>query len=207
LEEVSLLESFANFHEKEEPLEEVNHSDSFVHFDDNSTYHVPDKSPEDKIFDFSVEPIDYVDFIRIDAILSNYSNQNCDEIYMVEKVSLSKIERVFVSFLGILIACGKSKTREKHDNSTQERGVWSLSGSSIGCESCFIKWRSQVRIPPPLTLVWTCKKKKTKGCVGTSRQQSRYSDDEEHHTYYEVLSSFDLEEGRVERVDRASEGP
>jgi hypothetical protein len=47
--------------------------------------------------------------LMIDAILSNYSNQNCDEIYMVEKDFLSKIERVFVSSLGILIACGKSK--------------------------------------------------------------------------------------------------
>jgi hypothetical protein len=124
LEEVSLLESFAIFHEEEEPLEEVNLSDSFALFDDNSTYHVPDKSLEDKVFDFSVEPIDYVDFIGIDAILSNYSNQNCDEIYMVENVFLSKIERVFVSSLEILIACGKSKAREKHDKSTQQRGVW-----------------------------------------------------------------------------------
>jgi hypothetical protein len=40
LEEISLLESFAIFHE-----EEVNISDSFALFDDNSTYHVPDKSP------------------------------------------------------------------------------------------------------------------------------------------------------------------
>jgi hypothetical protein len=118
LEEISLLESFAIFHE-----EEVNLSNSFALFDDNSTYHVPDKSPEDKIFNFSVEPIDYVDFIGIDAILSNYSSQNCDEIYMVEKALLSKIERVFVSSLGILMACGKSKAREKHDKFTQKRGV------------------------------------------------------------------------------------
>jgi hypothetical protein len=104
LEEVSLSESFAIFHE-----EELNLSDSFALFDDNSTYHVPDKIPEDKVFNFNVEPIDYVDFIGIDAILSNYSSQNCDEIYMVEKAFMSKIERVFVSSLGILIACGKSK--------------------------------------------------------------------------------------------------
>jgi hypothetical protein len=63
LEEVSLSKSFAIFHE-----EEVNLSDSFALFDDNSTYHVLDKSPEDKIFNFSVEPIDYVDFVGIDAI-------------------------------------------------------------------------------------------------------------------------------------------
>ena len=80
MEEVSSSKSFAIFHEEEEPLEEVNLSDSFAVSVDNSTYHVPDKSPEDKVFDFSVEPIDYVDFIGIDAILSNYFNQNCDEI-------------------------------------------------------------------------------------------------------------------------------
>jgi hypothetical protein len=79
---------------------------------------VLDKSSEDKIFNFSVEPIDYVDFIGIDVILSNYSSQNCDEIYLVEKALLSKIERVFVSSLGILMACGKSKAQEKHDKLT-----------------------------------------------------------------------------------------
>jgi hypothetical protein len=51
--------SFAIFHGNQK----VNLSDSFALFDNNSTYHVPDKSPEDKVFDFSVEPIDYVDFI------------------------------------------------------------------------------------------------------------------------------------------------
>jgi hypothetical protein len=109
VEEVSLSESFAIFHEEKEPLEEINLSDSFTLFDDNFTYHVPNKSHEDKVFDFSVELIDYVDFIGIDAILSNYSNQNCDEIYMVEKAFLSKIERVFMSSLGILMACRKNK--------------------------------------------------------------------------------------------------
>jgi hypothetical protein len=43
---------------------------------------------------------------------------------MVEKAFLSKIEKVFVSSLGILMACGKSKAREKHNKSTQKRGVW-----------------------------------------------------------------------------------
>jgi hypothetical protein len=103
-EELNLSESFAIFHE-----EELNLSDSFALFDDNSTYHMSNKILEDKVFNFSVEPIDYVDFIRIDAILSNYSSQNCNEIYIVEKAFLSKIERVFVSSLGILMACGKSK--------------------------------------------------------------------------------------------------
>jgi hypothetical protein len=43
---------------------------------------------------------------------------------MVEKAFLSKIERDFVSCLGILMACGKSKAQEKHDKSTQKKGVW-----------------------------------------------------------------------------------
>jgi hypothetical protein len=74
------------------------------------------KSLEGKVFNFSVEPIDYVDFIGIDAILSDYSNKNSDEIHMVEKA--------FVSSLGILMACGKSKAREKHNKYTQKRGMW-----------------------------------------------------------------------------------
>jgi hypothetical protein len=87
LEDVSLSESFAFFHK-----EEVNLSNSFALFDDNSTYHVPDKSPEDKIFNFGVKPIDWVDFIGINAILSNSSNQLGDEI------------------------CMTGERREKHDN-------------------------------------------------------------------------------------------
>jgi hypothetical protein len=54
------------------------------------------RSVEAKVFNFSVEPIDYVDFIGIDSILSDYSSKNCDEIHMVEKAFLSKIEMVFV---------------------------------------------------------------------------------------------------------------
>jgi hypothetical protein len=42
-----------------------------------------DKSPEDKAFDLSVAPINYVDFIGVDAVLSNSSNQIGDEICMV----------------------------------------------------------------------------------------------------------------------------
>jgi hypothetical protein len=124
VDEVNLSESIKIFHEEEEPLEEVNLSDSFALFDDNSTYHVTVKCLEGKVFNFNVEPIDYVDFIGIDAILSDYSSKICDEIHMVEKVFLSKIEKVFVSSLEILMACGKSKAREKNNKSTQKRGVW-----------------------------------------------------------------------------------
>jgi hypothetical protein len=59
--------------DEEKSLEKVNLSD---------THYVLDKSPEDKAFDLSVAPINYVDFIGVDAILSNSSNQIGDEIYM-----------------------------------------------------------------------------------------------------------------------------
>jgi hypothetical protein len=109
VDEVNLSKSIKIFHEEEEPLEKVNLSDSLALFDDNSTYHVTGKSLESKVFNFSVEPIDYVDFIGINAILLDYSGKSCDEIHMVEKTFCSKIEKVFVSSLGILMACGKSK--------------------------------------------------------------------------------------------------
>jgi hypothetical protein len=56
----------------------------------------------------------YVDFIGVDAILSNYSNQSCDEIYMVEKTFLSKSEGIVSTSLEILMACRKDKVRRKH---------------------------------------------------------------------------------------------
>jgi hypothetical protein len=47
---VNLSNSIVIFHEEEEPLKEVNLSASFANFDDNSTYHVIDKSPENKAY-------------------------------------------------------------------------------------------------------------------------------------------------------------
>jgi hypothetical protein len=41
------------------------------------------KAPKDNAFDLSVASINYVDFVRVDAILSNSSNQIGDEICMV----------------------------------------------------------------------------------------------------------------------------
>jgi hypothetical protein len=100
VEEVSLSEIIALFHE-EEPLEEVNLSDSLailygnpIHYVidktpedkvhdfsvdsdtlaiscDNYVHYVVDKSSEDKIHNFNVEIIDYVDFLGIDNILLN----------------------------------------------------------------------------------------------------------------------------------------
>jgi hypothetical protein len=60
--------------DEENSLEKVNLS---------NTHYVLDKSPEDKAFDLSVAPINYVDFIGVDAILSNSFNQIGDEICMV----------------------------------------------------------------------------------------------------------------------------
>ena len=126
LEEVSFSESFAMFHEEEEPLEEVNLLDSFAIFYDNSTYHVLYKSLEDKVFDLSVTPINYVDCIRVDAILSNSSNQICDEIYMEEGNVLSKSDGVVPSYLKIFMAYGKDKAREKHGKSIRQCEVRGL---------------------------------------------------------------------------------
>ena len=118
-------EGIAIFHEAEALLEEVNLSDSFTIFDDNSTYHVLDKSPEDKAFDLSVTPISYVDFIEVDAFLSNSSNQICDEIYMVEGNVLSKGDGIVTSYLRIFMAYGEDKALEKNDKFVVlSSGIW-----------------------------------------------------------------------------------
>jgi hypothetical protein len=50
--------------------------------------------------------------------------------------------------------------------------IGSPSDSSIGCESRLMKRRSQVRIPSPPILVWTCQKKKKKkeAMIGETRR-------------------------------------
>jgi hypothetical protein len=70
VEEVNLSESIALFHE-EEPLGEVNLSDSLAILYGNPIHYVIDKTSEDKIHDFKVEMINYVDFLGIDNILLN----------------------------------------------------------------------------------------------------------------------------------------
>jgi hypothetical protein len=111
VEEVNLSESIALFHE-EEPLEEVNLSDSLAILYDNPIHYVIDKTPEDKVRDFSVdsdslaiscdnyvhytvdksskdkicdfnvEIIDYVDFLGIDNILLNVGFCMVGKIYV-----------------------------------------------------------------------------------------------------------------------------
>jgi hypothetical protein len=71
-----------------------------------------------------VSSIHQVDFLGVDAILSKTFNQSCDEIYGVETTFLSKSEGVFVSSLGILMACRKGEAQKKHDKSTWQSGVW-----------------------------------------------------------------------------------
>jgi hypothetical protein len=70
VEEVNLSESIALFHE-EEPLGEVNLSDSLAILYGNPIHYVIDKTSKDKIHDFKVEMINYVDFLGIDNILLN----------------------------------------------------------------------------------------------------------------------------------------
>jgi hypothetical protein len=63
--------------------------------------------------DEDVSFIHQVDFLGVDAILSKTFNQSCNEIYGVETTFLSKIEEVFVSSLGILMAYGTTSLHGK----------------------------------------------------------------------------------------------
>ena len=54
--------------------------------------------------DEEVSSIHQVDFLGVDAILSNTFNQSCDEIYGVETTFLLKSEGIFVISLRILMA-------------------------------------------------------------------------------------------------------
>jgi hypothetical protein len=152
VEEVSLSESIALFHE-EEPLEEVNLSDSLailygnpIHYVidktpedkgrdfsvdsdtlaiscDNYVHYVVDKSSEDKIHNFNFEIIDYVDFLGIDNILFNFHNN--DGFGVVGNNYMFKREVPADPFLGIFMACGKEKEREKYGKSkVLPSGVW-----------------------------------------------------------------------------------
>ena len=76
--------------------------------------------------DEEVSSIHQVDFLGEDAILSKTFNQSCDEIYGVETTFLSKSEWIFVSSLGILIACGKGKARQGHGKPTRQEEAHDL---------------------------------------------------------------------------------
>jgi hypothetical protein len=94
--------------------------------DSEEGYIAKDKDVDEDLLgempNFNGEDVDYLDFLGIDNILNSPHN-DYGEFY-VEEAFLSKIERVFVSSLGIRMACRKSKAREKHNKSTQKRGMW-----------------------------------------------------------------------------------
>jgi hypothetical protein len=73
----------------------------------------------DTYLDEEVSYIHQVGFLGVDAILSKTFYQSCDEIYRAKTTFLSKIEWVFVSFLGILMAYRKGEAQEKQDKSTR----------------------------------------------------------------------------------------
>jgi hypothetical protein len=83
----------------------------------SSIHQVLDESPKREVFDLEV------DFLGVDALVSKTFNQSCDEIYGADTAFLSKSETVFVSTLGIFMACGKGKAREKHGKSTRQGEV------------------------------------------------------------------------------------
>jgi hypothetical protein len=80
----------------------------------------------DTYLDKEVSSIYQVDFLGVYAILSKTFNQSCDEIYGVEMNFLSKSEGMFVSSLGILIACGKDKAKQEHGTPTRQGEVQGL---------------------------------------------------------------------------------
>jgi hypothetical protein len=101
-----------------EPTDDIADSEEgYIAKDEDVDEDLPGEMPN-----FNGEDVDYLDFLGIDNILNSPHN-DYGEFY-VEEAFLSKIERVFVSSLGIRMACRKSKAREKHNKSTQKRGMW-----------------------------------------------------------------------------------
>jgi hypothetical protein len=91
---------------------------------DIAEYGEVDEGLSGDVFNYNEKEAEYVDFIGVNVILSNSSNQVCDEIYMVEGNVLSKGDRVVASYLKIFMAYGKDKAREKCGKSTQQCEVW-----------------------------------------------------------------------------------
>jgi hypothetical protein len=91
---------------------------------DIAEYEKVDEGLSGDVFNYNEKEVEYVDFIGVNVILSNSSNQVCDEIYMAEGNVLSKGDRVVASYLKIFMAYGKEKAREKCGKSTQQCEVW-----------------------------------------------------------------------------------
>jgi hypothetical protein len=101
--------------EEEDGLVEENCSIDWVSLPIYDTY--PDEE---------VSSIHQVDILRVYVVLSKTFNQSCDEIYKVEMTFLSTNEWIFVSSLGILIACGKGKARQGHGKPTRQEKAHGL---------------------------------------------------------------------------------
>jgi hypothetical protein len=98
------------------PKDKVNFSvdsDSLAISCDNSIHYVIDKSFEDKICDFNVKIIDYVDFLGIDNILFNFYNN--DGFCAVGKNYMFTREVIVDPFLSIFMTRGKEKELERND--------------------------------------------------------------------------------------------
>jgi hypothetical protein len=76
---------------------------------DIAKYEEVDEGLSGDVFNYSEKEVEYIDFIGVDAILSNSSNHVCDEIYMAEGNVLSKGDGIIASYLKIFMAYGKDK--------------------------------------------------------------------------------------------------
>jgi hypothetical protein len=76
---------------------------------DIAEYEEVDEGLSGDVFNYNEKEVEYVDFIGVDAILSNPSNKVCDEIYMAEGNVLLKGDGVVASYLKIFMAYGKDK--------------------------------------------------------------------------------------------------
>jgi hypothetical protein len=117
--------------DEEESLEEVNLSDSLAILYEDYVHYMVDKGFKDKYSDFNVEIIDYIDFLGIDNILFNFHNN--DGFGVVGNNYMFKREVPADSFLGIFMARGKEKEREKYGKyKVLPSGVWGCHNNRQG---------------------------------------------------------------------------
>ena len=99
---------FYGIHPQEvKPFEEVNLLDSFETLDGISVSHVHDEHTHGEVFDSNVEDVfDYVDFLRVNNILSSSPN--------VMKIIMFTRETMIGPFFNTFMACEKKIIHEKH---------------------------------------------------------------------------------------------
>ena len=92
---------------------------------------------------------------QIIIIIPDHGSNNCTTT-KIAHTRLLKTVKLLVSYSYV----------SYHEQQQPSKIVKEMSprGSSIGCGLRLIKQRSQVRIPSPPSLVWTCQKKKKKHC-------------------------------------------